>query len=67
MKHLKEYKLWKQSRELTPEQEEFLNQYVKGTWRINPEGLVDVEGDFDCSGSGIKSLIRLVSIFSLLP
>ena len=59
MKHLKDYKLWEQSRELTPEQEEFLNQYVKGTWRINSEGLVDVEGDFDCSGRGIKSLMGI--------
>ena len=59
MRHLKEYKLWEQSRELTSEQGEFLNQYVKGTWRINPEGLVDVEGDFDCSGSGIKSLMGI--------
>ena len=59
MKHLKEYKLWEQSRELTPEQEGFLNRYVKGTWRINSEGLVDVEGDFDCSGRGIKSLMGI--------
>ena len=59
MKHLKEYKLWEQSRELTPEQEGFLNRYVKGTWRINSEGLVDVEGDFDCARSGIKSLMGI--------
>ena len=59
LRHLKEYKLWEQSRELTSEQGEFLNQYVKGTWRINSEGLVDVEGDFDCSGSGIKSLMGI--------
>ena len=59
LSHLKEYKLWEQSRELTSEQGEFLNQYVKGTWRINSEGLVDVEGDFDCSGRGIKSLMGI--------
>ena len=45
MKHLKEYKLWEQSRELTTEQEGFLNRYVRGTWGINSEGLVDVEGN----------------------
>ena len=56
MKHLKEYKLWEQSRELASEQEEFLNQYVKGSWRINSEGLVDVEGDFNCSSKKIVSL-----------
>ena len=54
MKHLKEYKLWEQSRELTTEQEGFLNRYVKGTWRINSEGLVDVEGDFDCESNPIS-------------
>ena len=59
LRHLKEYKLWEQSRELTSEQGEFLNQYVKGTWRINSEGLVDVEGDFDCYGRGIKSLMGI--------
>ena len=59
LRHLKEYKLWEQSRELTPEQEGFLNRYVRGTWGINSEGLVDVEGDFNCSGSGIKSLMGI--------
>ena len=29
------------------------------TWGINSEGLVDVEGDFNCSGSGIKSLMGI--------
>ena len=55
MKHLKEYKLWEQSRELTPEQEGFLNRYVRGTWGINSEGLVDVEGDFDCAREGLNN------------
>ena len=64
MKHLKEYKLWEQSRELTPEQEGFLNRYVRGTWVINSEGLVDVEGDFNCSSKKIVSLngIRFGSV-----
>jgi len=36
---------------LTPEQEEFLNKYTKGTWTLDPStGLVDVEGDFNCAG-----------------
>ena len=55
MKHLKEYKLWEQSRELTPEQEGFLNRYVRGTWSVNSEGLVDVEGDFDCAREGLNN------------
>ena len=69
MKHLKEYKLWEQSRELTPEQEGFLNRYVRGTWGINSEGLVDVEGDFDCAREGLNNfqgiLIGLNVLFIL--
>jgi len=57
MRHLKEYKLWEQSGNLTPEQVEFLNQHVRGSWRVNPEGLVDVEGDFDCSKSDLNDLM----------
>ena len=60
MKHLKEYKLWEQSRELTTEQEGFpSHDIVRRTWGINPEGFVDVEGDFDCPRSGIKSLMGI--------
>ncbi len=40
---------------LTPEQEAFLNKYTKGTWTLNPStGLVDVEGDFDCSHENLE-------------
>ena len=31
-------------RSLTKEQEDFLNKSVKGTWKINSQGLIDVEG-----------------------
>jgi hypothetical protein len=42
---------------LTAEQKKFLDQYTKGTWSINPAtGLVDVQGTFDCSSRGLKSL-----------
>ena len=42
---------------LTPELKGFLNQSTEGTWSVNPTtGLVDVQGDFDCSGKGLKSL-----------
>ncbi len=34
---------------LTPEQKMWLNECTYGTWTVNAEGLVDVEGDFDCS------------------
>ena len=34
-----------------------MNNYTKGTWSINPTtGLVDVQGNFDCSYRGLKSL-----------
>ncbi len=42
---------------LTQEQKDWLNENTDGTWRVNPStGLVDVDGDFDCSNSGIKTL-----------
>jgi len=40
---------------LTKDQEEFLNKHTKGTWTLNPvTGLVDVEGDFDCSEQNLE-------------
>jgi len=53
MKYLKTYQLFESQSVLTPEQEEFLNKYTKGTWTYDSStGLVDVEGDFDCSKRG---------------
>jgi hypothetical protein len=50
MKYLKTYQLFEAKIGLTQEQEEFLNECTKGTWTLNPAtGLVDVEGNFDCS------------------
>jgi len=57
MKHLKTYGLFESKTGLTKRQEAFLNRYTKGTWTYNPAtGLVDVEGDFDCSDKGAKTL-----------
>ena len=59
MKYLQSFSLFESrtSNTLTAEQEEFLNQYTKGTWSVNPStGLVDVQGSFDCSNRGLKSL-----------
>ncbi len=40
---------------LTPEQVEWLDECTKGTWQLNPQtGLVDVDGDFSCSGQGLS-------------
>lgn len=42
---------------LTKKQIDFLNKYTKGSWTYNPStGLVDVNGEFDCSGSRVKTL-----------
>jgi len=35
---------------LNSEQIDFLNKHTNGTWELNPEDLVDIRGDFDCSG-----------------
>ena len=59
MKYLQSFSVFESrtSNTLTAEQEEFLNQYTKGTWSVNPAtGLVDVQGSFDCSNRGLKSL-----------
>jgi hypothetical protein len=43
---------------LTQEQKNWLNINTDGTWRVNPStGLVDVDGDFGCSGSQLKNLM----------
>ena len=56
MRHLKKFSLFESTQNLTPEQVEFLNKCTKGTWSINPStGLVDVEGDFDCSLEELKN------------
>jgi hypothetical protein len=57
MKYLKTYQLFESKTGLTKRQEAFLNRYTKGTWTYNPAtGLVDVNGDFDCSWKGAKTL-----------
>jgi hypothetical protein len=41
---------------LTKRQEKFLNLRTRGTWSVNPTtGLVDVQGDFDCSAKRLES------------
>ena len=61
MKHLKTYQLFESRTGLTKRQGDFLNRYtfLKGTWSYNPAtGLVDVKGDFDCSGTGTIKTFR---------
>jgi len=55
MKYLKTYQLFESKTGLTQEQEKFLNMYTGNLCTYNPAtGLVDVEGDFDCSDKGLK-------------
>jgi len=55
MKNLKTYKMFESVGELTPEQIEWLDSCTRrGTWTLNPQtGLVDVDGDFNCSEQGL--------------
>ena len=56
MKHLQTFSIFESTQNLTPEQVEFLDEYTDGTWSVNPStGLVDVEGDFDCSLEELKN------------
>jgi hypothetical protein len=57
MKHLKTYRMFESSVELTPEQIEWLDKCTNGngTWQLNPQtGEVDVEGDFGCNMQGLS-------------
>jgi hypothetical protein len=59
MKYLQNFSLFESRTPgtLTKRQEAFLNRYTEGTWSVNPAtGLVDVQGWFDCSSRGLKSL-----------
>jgi hypothetical protein len=56
MKNLKTYhQLFENvSVELTPEQIEWLDECIDGTWALNPQtGLVDVKGNFSCIRQGL--------------
>jgi hypothetical protein len=55
MKYIKSYQIFEASASaLTAEQIEWLDEYVNGSWKLNPStGLVDVDGDFYCRGQGL--------------
>jgi hypothetical protein len=57
MKHLKRYReIFESEHTLTREQIEWLDKCTDGTWSLNPEtGLVDVDGDFNCSEQKLKN------------
>ena len=61
MRHLQTYRLFESAQTLTQDQKDFLNKYTKGgSWSLNPStGLVDVDGDFDCSREGLNDLLGI--------
>ena len=58
MRHLVDFRVFESAGPgLTKRQEQFLNRYTEGRWSYDPAtGLVDVEGDFDCSSERLKTL-----------
>ena len=56
MRHLQTYRLFESAQSLTQDQKDFLTRHTSGTWSLNPStGLVDVEGDFNCSGRNLEN------------
>ena len=58
MRYLKTYRIFEaKTSGLTQEQEKFLNQHTKGSWKYNSStGLVDVKGDFDVSRQDLVNM-----------
>jgi len=58
MRNIKTYQIFEsETQTLTPEQIDWLDRCTEGTWTANPQtGLIDVEGDFDCSYRNLTSL-----------
>ena len=60
MKYIREYQVFEASATasaLTPEQLNWLDKCAKRKWKLNPQtGLVDINGDFDCSEQGLTDL-----------
>ena len=59
MRYIKPYQIFESgsASALTEEQIGWLDKCVKGSWKLNTStGLVDVDGDFDCSEQGLTDL-----------
>jgi hypothetical protein len=58
MKYIKPYQIFESEpirTVFTKEQLNWLDKCVKGSWKYNPQtGLVDVDGDFDCSDQNLQ-------------
>jgi hypothetical protein len=49
MRHIKTYKLFESSIQLTKVQMDWLNKCTRGTWTLNSDNKIDIKGDFSCS------------------
>ncbi len=59
MKYIKLYEEFN-SFELNEEQKAFLDKFAKDRWILNQEtGLVDIDGNFDCSGENLTSFLGI--------
>ena len=54
MKYLRDY-----DDGLTDDQRKFLNKNTRGTWSVNSEGLVDIEGYFYCGNEGLEDFLGI--------
>jgi hypothetical protein len=59
MKYIRDYKLFESRDGLTDEQREFLDNFTRGTWSVNNEGLVDIKGSFICSSEGLEDFLGI--------
>ena len=59
MKYIRDYKLFERRGGLTDEQRKFLDEYIRGTWSVNSEGLVDVQGGFYCYRQGLEDFLGI--------
>jgi hypothetical protein len=59
MRYLRDYKLFESRDGLTDEQREFLDNFTRGTWSVNNEGLVDIKGNFICSSEGFEDFLGI--------
>ena len=59
MRYLRDYRLFESDDGLTDEQRKFLDRYALERWSVNSEGLVDVEGNFNCYDQGLEDFLGI--------
>jgi hypothetical protein len=59
MKYIQGYRLFESRDGLTDEQRKFLINNTLGTWSVNSEGLVDVEGSFWGDSQGLEDFLGI--------